>query len=312
MKASVTENSQRAQGIVLMVIVALIWASMPVAIKEIISSVPPAVQVAIRFTIGAVIFAPFARNPNLSLVRDGVILGLLMFASFVSETIALETIAANQASFIYGLLVIFVTLFEVVFYRRLSVVAILAAAIAFTGIGIMSWQNGLPPIGEVWMLICALLVSAIVIVLEILAPRHPLLPLTVVQLLVIAMLSWLWAAPQLIGQLEVIGTNLSNPKNLLPLLYLGVVGTGIVTWLQTKALRMITAFEAGLIETLEPVFGAMFAFFLLGETFKLSGYVGAVMVIVGMIMALNERKHHNSSDTVPLPTEEQSPTPSEG
>ncbi len=143
MKASVTENSQRAQGIVLMVIVALIWGSMPVAVKEIVSSVPPSVQVAIRFTIATVIFAPFARNLNLKLIRDGAILGLLMFGAFASETIALKTIAANQASFIYGLLVIFVTLFEVVFYRRVSLVAILAAAIAFTGIGIMSWQNGL-------------------------------------------------------------------------------------------------------------------------------------------------------------------------
>src|SRR4028118_2231039 len=105
MKASVTENSQRAQGIVLMVIVALIWGSMPVAVKEIVSSVPPSVQVAIRFTIATVIFAPFARNLNLKLIRDGAILGLLMFGAFASETIALKTIAANQASLIYGLLV---------------------------------------------------------------------------------------------------------------------------------------------------------------------------------------------------------------
>jgi drug/metabolite transporter (DMT)-like permease len=213
-----------------------------------------------------------------------------MFAAFVTQTMALETIAANQASFTLGLVVILITLFEVVFYRRLSLMAILAAAFSFTGIGIMSWQNGPPPIGAVWMLICALLIAAIVILLEKIAPRHPLLPLTVIQLWVIAILSWLLVAPQLIGQIEIISTNLINPKNLVALLYLGIVGTGIVTWLQAKALSRITAFEGGLIQTLEPVFGSIYAFFLLGETFSMRGYVGAVMVIVGMIMAPRQRK----------------------
>lgn len=296
MTEPVPKNSQHFQGIVLMIMASLIWPSMPVAIAEVISTVSPFVQIATRFTIGAVVFAPFARNLNRDLVRDGTILGVLMFAAFVTQTMALESIPANQASFTVGLVVILITLFEVVFYRRLSLMAILAAAIAFTGIGIMSWENGPPPIGAVWMLICALLIAAIVILLEKFAPRHPLLPLTVIQLWVIAILSWLLVAPQLAGQIEIISTNLINPKNLIPLLYLGIVGTGIVTWLQAKALSRITAFEGGLIQTLEPVFGSIYAFFLLGETFSLRGYIGAVMVIAGMIVALSQRTADALSD----------------
>jgi len=303
MTESVPKNSQHFQGIVLMIMSSLIWPSMPVAIAEVISTVSPFVQIATRFTIGAVVSAPFARNLNRELVRDGAILGVLMFAAFVTQTMALESIPANQASFTVGLVVILITLFEVVFYRRLSLMAILAAAIAFTGIGIMSWENGPPPIGAVWMLICALLIAAIVILLEKIAPRHPLLPLTVIQLWVIAILSWLLVAPQLAGQIQVISTNLINPKNLIPLLYLGIVGTGIVTWLQAKALSRITAFEGGLIQTLEPVFGSIYAFFLLGETFSLRGYIGAVMVIAGMIVALSQRTADALSDR-PIDLEE--------
>ncbi len=290
MTAPLAKNSQHFQGILLMIMSSLIWPSMPVAIHEVISTVSPFVQIATRFTIGAVVFAPFARNLNRNLIRDGAILGVLMFAAFVTQTLALESIPANQASFTVGLVVILITLFEVVFYRRLSLVAILAAALAFAGIGIMSWQDGPPPIGAVWMLICALLIAAIVILLERIAPRHPVLPLIVVQIWVIAILSCLLAAPQMAGQIEVISANLTHPKNIVALLYLGIVGTGTVTWLQAKALSRITAFEGGLIQTLEPVIGSIYAFFLLGETFRMSGYVGAVLVIGGMIMALSERK----------------------
>ena len=275
------------QGILMMMVVTLMWASMPAMTKEIINTVPISVQIAIRFTLGAVIFVRFAGNLNLALIRDGVIMGLLFFGDVVSSTIALKTIPANQASFIYGLLVVFVAVFEVVFYRRQSFVAILAALIAFIGIGIISWQNGPPPVGNFWMLLCAFLASAWIIVIEILAPRHPLLPLTFVQLSSVAILGVLWAAPEVIGQFEVVSKSVMNPKNLAILVYLGVLATGINTWLQTKALSMITAFEAGVIQTLEPVFGAILAFFILGETFKTPGYVGAAIVIVGMAIALN-------------------------
>ena len=299
------DKNQRFQGIVLMVIVALIWGSMPVAVKEIVNSVPPPVQIALRFTIGVVIFAPFTRNLNIPLLRDGTIIGLLMFGALACETIGLKTIAANQASFMFGLSIIFITLFEVVFYRRISLVALLAAAIAFTGIGVMTLQDSLPPIGEVWMLLCAIISAALVIVLEILAPRHEILPLTLVQLLVIAVLSWFWAAPQMFGHFEEIKTNLMNQKDLVALIYLGVVGTGIITWLQTKAMSTITAFEAGLIQTSEPVFGAMFAFLVLGESFEMKGYIGAAMVIVGMVTALSQRKGNETSE-VALPIDNSS------
>ncbi|WP_082218346.1 DMT family transporter [Kamptonema formosum] len=290
MTAPLAKNSQHFQGILLMILSSLLWPSMLVAIHEVISTVSPFVQIAIRFTIGAVVFAPFARNLNRNLIRDGAILGVLMFAAFVTQTVALESIPANQASFTVGLVIILITLFEVVFYRRLSLVAILAAALAFTGIGIMSWQDGPPAIGAVWMLICASLIAAIVILLERIAPRHPVLPLIVVEIWAIAILSCLLAAPEMAGQIEVITASLTQPKNIVALLYLGIVGTGAVTWLQAKALSRITAFEGGLIQTMEPVVGSIYAFFLLGETFRMSGYAGAVLVIAGMIVALSERK----------------------
>jgi drug/metabolite transporter (DMT)-like permease len=289
MSTPILKNLRHFQGILLMIMTSLIWPSMTIATAVVISTVSPFVLVAIRFTIGAVVFAPFARHLNKSLVRDGLILGILMFVIFLTQTMALKTLAANQGSFTIGLVVILVTIFEVLFYRRLSLVAILAAAITFTGIGIISWQNGSPPIGILWMLICAFAMAAIVILLERFTPHHPPLSLTVVQLWVIAILSWLVAAPHLLGQLEIISTNLTNPKNIVALLYLGVVGTGLPMWLQANALSRITAFEAGLIQTLEPIVGSIYAFFLLGEKFKMSGYIGAVMVIAGMIMALSQR-----------------------
>lgn len=300
-----SENSYPFQGVVLMMLVTLIWSSMPVLIKEVISTVSPPVQITIRFLLATVVFLPFVRNLNLGLLRDGAITGLLFFGAVATETIALQTIPANQASFIYGLLVIFITIFELVFYRRQSLTTLLAALIAFIGIGIMSYQNGLPPIGEVWMLLCALFASGWIFSLELIGLKHPPLPLTLVQLCIITLLSLLWTGSELIGNFDAIIESLKNPKNLAILLYLGIIATGVNIWLQAKALKMVTAFEVGIMETLEPIFGAILAFLLLGETFTTNGYIGAAVVIVGITIALNAKNARLKSELT-LPADEKS------
>jgi drug/metabolite transporter (DMT)-like permease len=297
-----TSNTDRTQlyyvqGIVLMIITAFIWASTFVAIKEIVSSVSPTIQVAIRFTLGTIVFAVFARDLNIRLVRDGIIIGLFMFCSVTTETIGLQTLQANQATFIYGLTVSLVTLFELVFRRRISVISVLAAVIAVTGIAIMGWDNGPPPIGEYWMLLCAFFSAGFMIALEIIGQDHPPLPFTMIQLSTIAVLSWLWAAPELIGNFEVINETLRNFTNLSVLLYLGIIGTAVVIWIQIMALRRITAFEAVVIQALEPIFGTILAFLLLGETLETNGFVGAGMVLVAMVMALSQKKAQESSES---------------
>ncbi len=298
MTASNIDNHQYSytQGIVLMIIVAFIWASTFVAIKEIVSSVSPTIQVAIRFTLGTIAFASFARNINIRMVRDGIIVGLFMFGSVMSETIGLQTLQANQATFVYGLIVSLVTLFELVFRRRLSVVSLLAAVLASTGIVIIGWENGPPPIGEFWLFLCAFFSAGFMIAIEILGKDHPPLSFSMIQLSTIALLSWLWAAPELIGQFEAISDTIKDFTNLSVLLYLGIIGTAIVIWIQVLALRRITAFEAVIIQALEPIFGTILAFLLLGETFGTNGFLGAGMVLVAMLMALSQKKTQENSE----------------
>jgi drug/metabolite transporter (DMT)-like permease len=69
------------------------------------------------------------------------------------------------------------------------------------------------------------------------------------------------------------------------LLYLGLIGTAIAIWTQAVAQRKISAAETAIIYTLEPVFAAVFSFWLLGETLGLRGLLGACMVLSAMILS---------------------------
>jgi drug/metabolite transporter (DMT)-like permease len=278
--ASIKETSDRTKGILVVITVAMILGSTSSVIKEALVNLNPETQLALRFTLAAIIFLPFIGKLNLCLVREGAILGLLLFGVFVSSTIGLETISAHQASFIFGLNVVFVTLFELVFRKSFKIEVLLAAILAFSGIGIMSWEGGEALSGSLWLLGSAIADSAYIILREQIADRHSSLALTGIQILVVAALSLLWAAPEILGHIEAI------ERNLGLLSYLGIVGSALVTLLMTAAQRWVSAQEVAVLLSLEPVFGALFAFWLLGETFGIFSFVGAVMVLTGIFLMI--------------------------
>jgi drug/metabolite transporter (DMT)-like permease len=54
----------------------------------------------------------------------------------------------------------------------------------------------------------------------------------------------------------------------------------------TTAQRWVSAQEVAVLLSLEPVFGSLFAFWLLGETFGIFSFVGAAMVLAGIFLMI--------------------------
>jgi drug/metabolite transporter (DMT)-like permease len=96
----------------------------------------------------------------------------------------------------------------------------------------------------------------------------------------LALLSLAWAcASGSLGDSEQLVNVLNSPEALAALLYLGCVTTAGGLWLQTLALRHVTASDASIILSSEPVWAALFASALLGEAVTLSDCIGGGMII---------------------------------
>ena len=67
-------------------------------------------------------------------------------------------------------------------------------------------------------------------------------------------------------------------------LFLGIVCSGICLVIQSVFQQHTTASRASLIFTLEPVFSAIFAFFLLGERIGVKGYIGAALMLASLVL----------------------------
>lgn len=272
------------QGLILLVIITLIWGTTFPLVEDAVSGISPAALIAVRFAVASVIFAPQLRKINAELLKDGLLLGLLLFSSFATQAVALETIHANRAAFIASLNTILVPLLGLLLGQRLLPKTFIAAFVAFSGIGVMSWESGALVIGDLLMLCEAFVYSIYLLLLESATRRHPAQALTAVQLWVITVLGALWVAPELAGQLEAIHNNLPA------IIYLGVIATAASTWLQAIAQLSVSAFEAALFYTLEPVFAAVFSFLLLGEKLGISGLIGAALVLIAMVLSQTKVK----------------------
>lgn len=271
-------KNQHRLGIVILLIVTLIWGTSYPILKGTVINLSPSAIFAVRFAFAAVPFTPYLRFLNLAILKDGALLGLIIFSTLTLQTFALETTSANHAAFIASFNVILVPLLGQFIGRKVLLKTFLAAGLAILGVGVMCWESEQIVIGDLLMLGNALLYSIYILKLESITVKHPFLPLTAIQLWVIAIVSFVWGAPDLMEQHELITNNFGV------LLYLGLFDTAATIMLQVIAQKWVNAYQTALMYTLEPIFGAIFSFLLLGEKLGGRGLVGAALVLAAMVL----------------------------
>lgn len=276
--ASPAGLSPRARGALALVLTTLVWGSTFPLTKDALRDLSPAVLVGARFLVAALAFAPFLRGGR-ALWRDAVPLGAVLFLSFLTQVVGLQTTSSNRAAFVTGLNVVLVPLLGPLLGRRVPRAAWPAALAALAGVAVMSWEGGALVAGDLWVLGCALAYAAYILMLERAAPRHDPLALSAAQLAVVAGLGLAWAAPELLAG----GVPAALGPSAAAVAYLGLAATALATLAQAWAQRRVPAVQTALVYALEPVFAAAFALALLGESLGPRGLVGAALVVAATV-----------------------------
>ena len=266
-------------GVFTLILITVIWGTTFVIVKEALESIPVPLLLALRFTLAALLLV-WVRPERRTFV-PAVILGLLAFAGFATQTLGLAITSASNAAFITGLAVILTPMASAVWFRnRVPPRAFVAAILALAGLGLMTLTSATGVnTGDLWVLGTALTYAFYIVYLGEVANKHSALALSSMQLWPMALLAWIWAVPQL----PVLPT--VPMPTLLAILYLAVVATTLTTVMQTYAQRVVPAYLAALIFVLEPVFAALFAYLMLNEVLGWWGWAGAGLVVLAMLVS---------------------------
>ena len=267
-------------GALTLVLITVIWGTTFVVVKEALDTIPVALLLALRFTMAGLLLA-WARFDRKALV-PALILGLLSFAGFATQTLGLTITSASNAAFITGFSVILTPIIGALFWgKRLAPRVFLAAIVALAGLALMTLRDGVASVntGDIWVLGTAVSYALYILYLGEVARKLTVASLVMMQHIPMALLAWLWALPE-VHLLPTVPLS-----TYLAIGYLALVATALVGILQTYAQRVVPAHLAALIFVLEPVFAALFAYLLIGERLGVWGLAGAGLMLVAMVIA---------------------------
>lgn len=252
-----------------------------VVIKEAVSSFPPLAFVGWRFLAGSAALLILAWPRGGRIWRDGAIAGVWLFAGYALQTAGLTETGASNSALITGLYVVFTPILGAVWNRRPpSPWVIVSAVVAFIGLALLTVDESLSlGAGDLVTLGCAVGFAGHIVFLSRAASRHPVVPFTAVQLLTVAAFGLLLSIP-------VEGLPLPGRSDLAPILLTGLGVSALAYLLQVWAQTGLGPGRTAVILTLEPVFGVLGAAVVLGERLRISGWVGAALILGAIELAI--------------------------
>ncbi|MEY8211129.1 MAG: DMT family transporter, partial [Gammaproteobacteria bacterium] len=247
----------------------------------------------VRFLIGVVALSPvvwfLSKKPQQNhkaevsakkLIFAGTVAGLLLFGGISFQQVGLQYTTAGKAGFITGLYIFFVPLIGLFLGQRTGSGTWLGATIALFGLYLLSIKEDFTIAeGDLLQLICAVFFAAHVLVIGYLAKRMDTLKLALVQYLVCGFISLFIAiAIEMISWDMIVAT-------AIPLLYAGVMSTGIAYTLQVVAQQHAHSSHAAIILSLEGAFAVLGGWLLLDEHLPARGLLGCALMLTGMFLS---------------------------
>lgn len=291
-----SKTKYRSEAILLLV--TILWGGTFVIVKEALNDVSSMAFLCARFSIAAIILLPFMskRNFTKQSIYSGIFLGALLFAEFAIQTIGLKFTSATKSGFLTGTAVIMIPLLQVIIEKRKPTKGVVIGTILVL-IGISFLSSGGTSIlnlfsdigsnfnlGDFLTLISALFFALYIIYLDIETSKHDFRVLLFLQFITTSFLAGIFLSLFSATNLEPIKIDLT--QNLIfAIAYTSIFATLLATALQTKYQKDVTPAKAGIIFSFEPVFSAIFAFFILGEIITYFGYLGAALIFLGLLIS---------------------------
>eukprot|EP01026_Neomeris_dumetosa_P055725 TRINITY_DN5076_c0_g1_i3.p2 TRINITY_DN5076_c0_g1~~TRINITY_DN5076_c0_g1_i3.p2 ORF type:complete len:399 (+),score=36.97 TRINITY_DN5076_c0_g1_i3:1264-2460(+) len=276
------------KGMILLNIGAMLFGSNQVAIKTTEEVLAPTALSAIRFFVAAAVFSPnIVRGLQKPGLRSAALeLGCWLFGGYQAQALGLATTTAARGAFTGTFTVLAVPILVGLSGRKIPFSTWLAAVVAIFGVGLLTTSGGDFDVGDGWCILSAILFGVHKFRTETITARFKseTQDLIAVQLLVLALLSSVFTLPLLIENFSSISSiqDIASQVSGLPwpaLLYMGFATTAFTLWIEMESLKEVSAPLAALIYTAEPLWGAMFAWILLGERWGATGWVGAALII---------------------------------
>lgn len=212
----------------------------------------------------------------------GAICGtVLVTATFFQQLGMASGADASKASFITALYVVLVPIYALAIKRKAPANVWISVAIAVVGFYFLCIKNDFSiELADLIVCACSLIFPIHILAIDHFSPKCDGVRLSCIQFFVGTIVNAILA---IITEMPV---NFANVwQNLMPILFLGIMSSGVAYTLQILGQNGVNPAAASIIMSLESVFGVIGAAIVLKEKMSVREYVGAAIVFVAVILS---------------------------
>ncbi|MEL7655344.1 MAG: DMT family transporter [Bacillota bacterium] len=280
-----------------LIIVALFWGLGFPALKVVSATIPTFYLIGLRFLMATsllgIIFHRNLKQINKALIRSAFILSIVLFLAYVFATLGIQYTTSAKASFFSCLGLLIIPVLQRMLYKEtINKRVAISIIICTIGLFLISYTKGMGfrlATGDIICLGCSVAGALHVVFTGRVANHQDPALLATVQLFFISIWSFITAL-----LLE------DFPKSIpyfhwWVLIFLAIFCTAISFVLQAACQRYINPSRAGVIFAIEPVSGAIFSAFLLGDHLGINGIIGGAMIFSSLIFMESKAKETDVS-----------------
>ena len=221
------------------------------------------------------------REQRNATLLGGFFCGLMLTLGAVLQQFGIERgTEAGKAGFIAALYIIFVPLFGIFQRKRIGRLVWIAVAMCTAGLYFLCVQGGirLGP-GDGWIMVSAMFYAGHILVVDGFNRRADCMKMSLLQFVTASLVCTVIAA------LTEHPTMKAVLSCAIPLLYMGIAGSGIAFTFQILGQRDASPTASSLILSMESVFAVMAGWLLLGDMLSLRELFGCMLMMAGIVLA---------------------------
>lgn len=288
-------DKKRTYSEIALFIITIIWGlGFPITKIATSNGFGPSTIMVGRFLIATIILGVVYRKRlhkiNKQYLIYGSITGVFLFVGFYFQTLGNVYTSASKNGFITQLNIVLVPYLYYLFFRKkVGLNNLLAVVVAIVGMFIMVYskdQFNAFNIGDFYTVICAIMVAFNVVTTSYFQKKYDL------DTAVFIMINFVVSA---ILSIIITLTSETLPSVTLidfwPLIFLGVLNTGLGFLVQGYALKYSLPTRVSLIVTLEGVVSAVGAVLIINDVIPLNVIIGGILIIIAVV--ISEMKFNN-------------------
>lgn len=285
--------NKRLQGTLILMLTAIVWGISFVSQSVSMDHIEPNTFCGIRTIIGAISLIPVILVMDSSkkkkgiettfnkktLIRGGVICGILLCIAATLQTYGLKYTTAGKAGFVTAMYMVIVPIYSLFFGKKIRPVIALSVVVAVVGMYFLCIKDGFKlEIGDVYVLICAFVFAFHIMAVDYFSPRVDGVKLSFLQFLVCGIINCV-----LMFAIE--NPNLSEIlKCTVPILYAGIMSCGVAYTLQIIGQKYAEPTVASIVMSLESVFAALAGWMIIGQAMSLREIFGCLLMFTAIVI----------------------------